>query len=151
MTTTKGAPNANFLWPHLMLKFGGPFKSFRDNLFWGSLVWVGLNLAATWRRNFRSWRVYVSDNDHGVTSCGIAKPWSSLEKGDEQLDWLNHQTGMEWSHAWSTLVEGGKERYRPPGKLTLELVLANQNKINFYVYGLSSLPSGPVRFLTSFY
>ena len=29
---------------------------------------------------------------------------------------------------WSTLVEGGKERYRPPGKLTLELVLANQKK-----------------------
>ena len=31
---------------------------------------------------------------------------------------------------WSTLVEGGKEGYRPPGKLTLELVLANkkQNK-----------------------
>ena len=51
---------------------------------------------------------------------------------------------------WSTLVEGGKERYRPPGKLTLELVLANQNKINFYVYGLCSLPSGPIRFLTSF-
>ena len=53
--------------------------------------------------------------------------------------------------AWSTLVEGGKERYRPLCKLTLELVLANQNKINFNVYGLSSLPSGPVRFLTSFY
>ena len=32
---------------------------------------------------------------------------------------------------WSTLVEGGKEWYWPPGKLTLELVLANQNKINF--------------------
>ena len=32
---------------------------------------------------------------------------------------------------WSTLVEGGKERYRPPGKLTLELVLANQNKKTF--------------------
>ena len=31
--------------------------------------------------------------------------------------------------AWSTLVEGGKERYRPPGKLTLELVHANQNKL----------------------
>ena len=31
-----------------------------------------------------------------------------------------------WS--WSTLVEGGKERYQPPGKLTLELVLANQKK-----------------------
>ena len=30
---------------------------------------------------------------------------------------------------WSTLVEGGKERYRPPGKLTLELVHANQNKL----------------------
>ena len=32
---------------------------------------------------------------------------------------------------WSTLVEGGKEGYRPPGKLTLELVLANkkQNKL----------------------
>ena len=32
---------------------------------------------------------------------------------------------------WSTLVEGGEERYWPPGKLTLELVLANQNKIFF--------------------
>ena len=52
---------------------------------------------------------------------------------------------------WRTLVEVNKERYRPPGKLTLELVHANQNKINFYVYGLCSLPSGPVRFLTSFY
>ena len=51
---------------------------------------------------------------------------------------------------WSTLVEGGKEWFQPPGKLTLELVHANQNKINFYVYGLCSLPSGPVRFLTSF-
>ena len=49
---------------------------------------------------------------------------------------------------WSTLVDGGKERYQPPGKLTLEMVLANQNKINFYIYGLCSLPSGPVRFLT---
>ena len=34
------------------------------------------------------------------------------------------------AQTWSTLVEGGKERYRPPGKLTLELVLANQkNKL----------------------
>ena len=34
-----------------------------------------------------------------------------------------------WSHCpWSTLVKGGKEQYQPPGKLTLELVLANQNK-----------------------
>ena len=64
--------------------------------------------------------------------------WRSLE-GDEGLYQL-----------WSTLVEGGKERYQPPGKLTLKLVLANQNKRNFYVYGLRSLPSGPVRFLTSF-
>ena len=46
-----------------------------------------------------------------------------------------------WGYSWSTLVEGGKERYQPPGKLTLELVLANQNKINLYVYGLCSLPS----------
>ena len=45
--------------------------------------------------------------------------WRSLE-GDEGLYQL-----------WSTLVEGGNERYRPPGKLTLKLVLANQNKINF--------------------
>ena len=30
---------------------------------------------------------------------------------------------------WSTLVEGGKEWYWPPGKLTLELVLANQKKL----------------------
>ena len=28
-------------------------------------------------------------------------------------------------------MEQGKEWYRPPGKLTLELVLANQNKIFF--------------------
>ena len=34
-----------------------------------------------------------------------------------------------WCQPWSTLVEGGMERYRPPGKLTLELVLANQNKL----------------------
>ena len=34
------------------------------------------------------------------------------------------------AHPWSTLVEGGKEQYRPPGILTLELVLANQkNKL----------------------
>ena len=32
------------------------------------------------------------------------------------------------NNAWSTLVEGGKERFRPPGKLTLELVLANQKQ-----------------------
>ena len=38
---------------------------------------------------------------------------------------------IQSANSWSTLVEGGKERYRPPGKLTLELVLANQNKINF--------------------
>ena len=30
--------------------------------------------------------------------------------------------------SWSTLVEGGKERYLPPGKLTSELVLANQKQ-----------------------
>ena len=30
--------------------------------------------------------------------------------------------------AWSTLVEGGKEWYRLPVKLTLELVLANQKQ-----------------------
>ena len=30
--------------------------------------------------------------------------------------------------ACSTLAEGGKEQYRPPGKLTLELVLANQKQ-----------------------
>ena len=34
-----------------------------------------------------------------------------------------------WCQPWSTLVEGGMERYRSPGKLTLELVLANQNKL----------------------
>ena len=33
-----------------------------------------------------------------------------------------------WVMSWSTLVEGGKEWYRPPGKLTLELVLANQKQ-----------------------
>ena len=40
-------------------------------------------------------------------------------------------TATATAGAWSTLVEGGKERYRPPGKLTLELVLANhkQNKL----------------------
>ena len=58
---------------------------------------------------------------------------------------------LKSAYPWSTLVEGGKEQYRPPGKITLELVHANQSKINFYVYGLFSLPSGPVRFLTSFY
>ena len=31
-------------------------------------------------------------------------------------------------------MEQGKERYRPPGKLTLELVLANQNKINLCLW-----------------
>ena len=56
-----------------------------------------------------------------------------------------------WTKSWSTLVEGGKVRYRPPGKFTLELVLVNQNKIMFDVYVLCSLPSGPGRFLTSFY
>ena len=39
--------------------------------------------------------------------------------------------------------------YRPSGNFTLELVLANQNKINFY--GICSLPIGPIRFLISFY
>ena len=44
--------------------------------------------------------------------------WRSLE-GDEGLYQL-----------WSTLVEGGKERYLPPGKLTLELVHSNKkNKL----------------------
>ena len=37
--------------------------------------------------------------------------------------------GSKSDKPWSTLVEEGKERYRPPGKLTLELVLANQNKL----------------------
>ena len=64
---------------------------------------------------------------------------------------LQEEAGSGLLKPWSTLVEGGKEQYRPTGKLTLELVLTNQNKINFYVYGLCSLPSGPVRFLTSFY
>ena len=32
------------------------------------------------------------------------------------------------TNAWSTLVETGKERYQPPDKLTLELVLANQKQ-----------------------
>ena len=41
--------------------------------------------------------------------------------------------------------------YRPSGNFTLELVLANQNKINFYFYGICSLPIGPIRFLISFY
>ena len=36
---------------------------------------------------------------------------------------------LKWAIPWRTLVEGGKERYRPPGKLTLELVHANQNKL----------------------
>ena len=35
---------------------------------------------------------------------------------------------MQTVEPWSTLVEGGKEQYRPPGKLTLELVLANQKQ-----------------------
>ena len=35
---------------------------------------------------------------------------------------------MSAADSWSTLVEGGKELYRPPGKLTLELVLANQKQ-----------------------
>ena len=41
------------------------------------------------------------------------------------------ETFYKLPNPWSTLVEGGKERYQPLGKLTLELVLANQkqNKI----------------------
>ena len=41
------------------------------------------------------------------------------------------QINLQFRLPWNTLVEGGKERYRPPGKLTLELVLANQNKKTF--------------------
>ena len=44
-------------------------------------------------------------------------------------NWVGPIVKHVWNDAWSTLVEGGKERYRPPGKLTLELVHANQNKL----------------------
>ena len=44
-------------------------------------------------------------------------------------NWVGPIVKHVWNDAWSTLVEGGKERYWPPGKLTLELVLANQNKL----------------------
>ena len=38
------------------------------------------------------------------------------------------QVTLKRASAWRTLVEGGKEWYRPHGKLTLELVLANEKK-----------------------